>query len=111
MDAQFYPAPNPIQAIRPVPYAFPAAQGSPLDQDISTLQSTGWAVESRSTHQATVVSGAPVNHILHLLLTLFTCGLWSVVWMAVSMFGGQKRIYLRMDEYGRVYRNGSLVNP
>jgi hypothetical protein len=25
----------------------------------------------------------PPNHILHLLLAVFTCGLWAIVWIAV----------------------------
>ena len=27
-----------------------------------------------------------VNHILHLLITLFLCGLWAPVWLAICMF-------------------------
>jgi hypothetical protein len=30
------------------------------------------------------------NHILHLLLTIFTAGLWLIVWIIIAMSGGGK---------------------
>lgn len=27
------------------------------------------------------------NHLLHLVLTVITCGLWAPVWIAVAIFG------------------------
>ena len=32
-----------------------------------------------------LVRGATPNHILHLLLTLVTCGLWSISWILLSI--------------------------
>ena len=32
-----------------------------------------------------LVRGATPNHILHLLLTLVTCGLWLIVWVLLSI--------------------------
>lgn len=29
---------------------------------------------------------APINHTFHLLATVFTCGLWLPVWLAVMVF-------------------------
>jgi hypothetical protein len=31
------------------------------------------------------------NHILHFLITMFTCGLWVVVWFILAMQGGRFR--------------------
>lgn len=31
-----------------------------------------------------------INHILHLLITIFTCGWWGVVWVFLAIFGGGK---------------------
>jgi hypothetical protein len=28
------------------------------------------------------------NHVLHLLVTLFLCGLWLPVWALIAVFGG-----------------------
>jgi hypothetical protein len=33
-----------------------------------------------------IVSTGP-NHALHLILTLFTCGMWLPIWLLVSIFG------------------------
>jgi hypothetical protein len=58
-------------------------------------------VESQSDYQAVLVTGHPVNHILHLLLTLFcTCGLWVFVWLFLVLTGGVKRQLIFVDEWG-----------
>lgn len=38
-----------------------------------------------------------VNHVLHLLLTVFTCGLWGIVWLFIAIGAGGGR----RDEQGR----------
>lgn len=35
-----------------------------------------------------VANGGGVNHALHLVLTLFTCGLWLPIWIIAAIFGG-----------------------
>jgi hypothetical protein len=49
-----------------------------------------------------VITGHPVNHVLHLLLTVCTGGLWVVVWILVSAFGGEASRTLTVDEHGSV---------
>ena len=48
--------------------------------------------------------GRPVNHVLHLILTLVSCGLWGVVWLVVVLTGGEKRVTLAADEWGHLLR-------
>lgn len=62
-------------------------QDSAVDQYVKW----GWRVESRTEHQVVLVKGHRPNHLLHFLLTLFTLGLWVVVWICVAVFGGEKR--------------------
>lgn len=31
------------------------------------------------------------NHILHLLLTVFTAGIWLIMWLLISMFSGSPK--------------------
>jgi hypothetical protein len=62
----------------------------------------GARVESQSDHQAVVVKGKPVNHVLHLILTLVTFTIWGWVWVALAIFGGEKRSMVTVDEYGNV---------
>ena len=63
---------------------------------------TGARVQSQSDFQAVLVRGKPVNHVLHLILTLVTFTLWGWVWAALAIFGGEKRSMITVDEYGNV---------
>lgn len=60
----------------------------------------GWRVESQTDYQAVIVRGQRPNHVLHLILTLVTLGLWGIVWIAVVAFGGEKRGVIEIDAYG-----------
>ena len=53
---------------------------------------------------AVVVSGKPVNHILHLILTIVTVGFWGIVWLILVIAGGEKREMITVDEYGNVLK-------
>jgi len=60
-------------------------------------------VESQIGYDVVIVYGRPVNHVLHVLLTLFcTCGLWVIPWFLITVFGGQKRCVLTVDAWGHV---------
>jgi hypothetical protein len=67
---------------------------------ISSQVAQGFRVESQSDFQAVLVKGKNTNHVLHLILTLITFGLWAIVWIAVAVFGGEKREILSVDEWG-----------
>lgn len=71
-----------------------------LARTISGQIANGARIESQSDYQAVVVKGKPVNHILHLILTLVTVTLWGWVWIAMAIFGGEKRSMVTVDEYG-----------
>ena len=63
----------------------------------------GWRMEGSSTDNSTVlIKGKKVNHTLHLLITFFTLGTWAPVWIALAIFGGEKREIAQVDEYGNV---------
>jgi len=61
-------------------------------------------VEAVTPYSAVVVSGQPVNHVLHLLASVFLCGLWIPVWILLAATGGEKRHVLTVDPYGNVAR-------
>ena len=63
----------------------------------------GARVESQSDYQAVLVKGKPVNHVLHLILTLVTCGLWGIVWIVMAIVGGEKRSMASVDDFGNVH--------
>jgi hypothetical protein len=47
-----------------------------------------------------MVRGHRPNHVLHLILTLITLGIWAIVWILVTILGGEKRAVVSVDEYG-----------
>jgi hypothetical protein len=47
-----------------------------------------------------MAKGHRPNHILHLILTLITLGIWLIVWILVVALGGEKRKVVSVDEYG-----------
>jgi hypothetical protein len=62
----------------------------------------GWRVESRTEYQAVLVSGHRTNHLLHLVLTLATCGLWAIVWAILGVTNQEKRDVITADEYEQI---------
>ncbi len=96
--------------VRPVPSAPPSTTPQPdevrqhqlqdyLSQYIAT---TGARVESVTPFSAVVVRGQKVNHVLHLLISIFLCGLWLPVWLFVALTGGEKRTIISVDRCGNV---------
>jgi hypothetical protein len=62
----------------------------------------GGRVESQSDFQAVLIHGKSVNHVLHVLLAIFTCGLWLIPWLVMGVWGGETRTLVNVDDYGNV---------
>jgi hypothetical protein len=77
-----------------------------LAQAVTNRVRMGWRVESQTDYQAVTVKGHRPNNVLHLLLTIFTLGLWGFVWLGVLIFGGEKRGVVAIDEYGNTLIQG-----
>jgi hypothetical protein len=78
-----------------------------LAKQIQNAAATGARVETQSDFQAIVVRGKPVNHVLHGVLTLFTLGVWGIVWIILALTGGENGQMLLVDEWG----NPSIQQP
>jgi hypothetical protein len=63
----------------------------------------GARIESQGDFEAVLVKGNRPNHILHLILSLLTAGLWLIVWVLLAAFGGEERVLFTVDEYGNVH--------
>jgi hypothetical protein len=72
---------------RPVPRSY--------EERVAVLINHGWRPESETATHTTFVKGSKINHILHLLLTLLTAGLWGIVWIVRGLVGGERRIVVR----------------
>ena len=73
-----------------------------LEAKIVDAISKGWWVESRGQYYAVIVEGKRVNHILHLLASLLTAGLWLLVWLYLAVFEGERRLLIYVNEQGDV---------
>lgn len=71
-----------------------------LARAVHTQVAQGARVESQADYNAVLVKGHRPNHVLHLILTLVTLGLWVFVWIGVTIFGGEKRMTVSVDEWG-----------
>lgn len=84
-----------------------------LSQAVQAYLREGWRIESHGPYMAVLCWGGgqvpPVNHILHLLLSLVTCGFWLPVWILLIMFKPKPppflRVVLAVDQYGNVHRS------
>lgn len=77
-----------------------------LGQAVQAEVVQGGVIESQSDFNAIIRYGKPVNHVLHLILTIVTCGLWGGVWILVWVVSAQakKSIALQVNEFGQVFR-------
>jgi hypothetical protein len=73
-----------------------------LSQGIATYVARGYTLESRDGTTAVVVQRQEVNHILHLLVSVFTCGLWVIVWLILAISSSAHTVTMHVDEYGNV---------
>lgn len=80
----------------------PEERRARLDAAVANTVSGGWRVESRTDYQAVLVRGKNHSHLLHLVLTLVTLGLWLLVWIPLAIFGGEKRATMSVDAAGMV---------
>ena len=71
-----------------------------LEEYVTDAIRKGWRIESQGSYQAVIVEGKDVNHLLHLLLSLLTVGLWLFVWALITLTGGERRMMIYVDEKG-----------
>ncbi len=98
--AQCGQALGPVRPPSPAQEAIVERRRSVLRHNVQQAVEDGLRVEVQSEYSATLVSGHRVNHILHLLLSVFTLGAWLIVWLIVSVVGGEKRSVISVDEAG-----------
>jgi len=73
---------------------------------VSTRTLQGWNIVDRNDVDLMAVlmlPGKPVNHVLHALITIFTCGLWAIVWIIMAMIQKrEQRIRISIDSSGNL---------
>jgi hypothetical protein len=59
-------------------------------------------VVAQSSTSASLVIGSEVNHVVHVLLAIFTCGLWLPFWLIITANGGTRTRQVEVDQYGTI---------
>lgn len=90
------------------PVAVGATQAEALQNAIAACAMRGWRLTAVHGGMATMVSGQPINHVLYLLLTVFTLGLGAIIWLIVALTNdGEKYLTIIADTEGNItYREG-----
>jgi hypothetical protein len=81
---------SPVPADIPAPITHPAGwYRDPFDHTIMRWwDGHAWTAYTQQTVQSVVVHqdrGKPVNHALHLILSILTAGLWLPVWLIIAI--------------------------
>lgn len=76
------------------------ARKARLDAELAKRATYGWRLTLRENDfEAVIERGHRPNHLLHLILSLLTLGLWAVlVWLPIAIFGGVKHRRLTVYE-------------
>lgn len=73
-----------------------------LKARINSEMQKGWTVESCTETVVRLTKGHENSHVLHLILSILTCGLWIPVWLFVAITTGKRSKTLKVDQNGRV---------
>jgi hypothetical protein len=94
---QFAPPPPPVMAV-----ASMEQRRFALANAITREVALGARVETQTDVSAVLVRGSKCNHTLHLILTIFTCGIWSIGWAIIAAVQKEHRSTLIVNEFGQV---------
>ncbi len=73
-----------------------------LENKISFYIRNGYHIISDSYNTVSLKKeGDSINNLLHLILTIFTCGLWLIVWLLLICVSSERDLYVTLsyDEY------------
>jgi hypothetical protein len=73
-----------------------------LEAEIEDSVADGWRLHTKTGTEAHLLKGEPVRHFVHLFFAIATLGLWLIVWIPLTIFGGVKHRHISVDEEGRV---------
>lgn len=73
-----------------------------LDLALAEAVENNGRIESRTDTMAVVVRGHRTNHILHLILSICTLGIWIPVWVILARIGGERRDVYQLQSDGTV---------
>jgi hypothetical protein len=75
---------------------------SRLSSAVAFEVSQGWRIDSQTDHMVALTRGGDTSHVLHFLLTLFTLGLWGIIWLIRGLSNFKSRKILSVDLHGKI---------
>ena len=75
-----------------------------LDRAVANELAAGAELVSQTSTSAVLTKGKKVNHILHLILSVITAGIWLIVWAILVATNKPQRIVLFVTDQGVVER-------
>lgn len=98
------PSDLPQQPAGSAPLLTPDERAERLASVISRKSLEGYIVIDRNEREATAVialPGKPVNHTLHALISIFSCGIWVIPWIIMAMTQKKElRVRVSVDRFG-----------
>ena len=73
-----------------------------LNAKVVDMSRAGWRVVTMHGEQAVMACGHRPNHILHLLLSIVTVGLWLPIWIIIGCTTKERQRLMVVDPYGRI---------
>lgn len=70
-----------------------------------------YRVTQQTATQATLTTGRRPSHVLHLILTIVTAGLWGLVWIGVALTNKERSFVVAVDAQGNVLRWDPVEGP
>jgi hypothetical protein len=75
-----------------------------LSRIVAAKTMEGYVVIDRNEREVTAILSLPprpTNHVLHAIITFFTCLLWSPIWLLLSIFQRREhRLMVSIDSFG-----------
>jgi hypothetical protein len=99
-DENVSDAPTPVTTSDLGRIKTPEERKSLLDAALHLWGARGFRIENRSDFQATVSKGKEIKHVLHIILSILTAGIWLLVYIPLWLLTGMRRRMVSVDEYG-----------
>jgi hypothetical protein len=77
-----------------------AERKSLLEKQIISHVSRGWRLDTQADFAAVLSSGKRLNHILHLLLSIVTFGIWIIFWIVMGLTNKIATVTISVDKFG-----------
>jgi Na+-transporting NADH:ubiquinone oxidoreductase subunit NqrC len=74
-----------------------------LDGAVRRALEKGARLESRTDYSAVLVVANKPNHVLHLVLSIVTFGIWLLTWLLIVRRGDEARILVSVDDDATIH--------